>query len=148
MSLRRPAGRPLVATLTLALGVAGCGSSVLSAGQMRTQATRICRRTTKRTNAIVTPTDPSGGELFLSRGITALSHELAELRALRTTPAFADAVDDTAAEVSALRFSLKGLRAGNDPVVTIKTLEQQLAPLELRASHAWGALGIGACASR
>ena len=32
------------------------------------------------------------------------------------------------AELAALRSSLKGLRAGNDPVVAIKTLQQQLTP--------------------
>lgn len=148
MTLGRLCDGRLVAAIVLGLGVAGCGNAVLSAGQMRTDATRICRLTTERTDAISTPTDPSGGERFLSRGIAALHRELTQLRAMRTTPAFANAVDGTAAELSALRFSLRGLRSGNDPVVTIKTLAQQLAPIELRSSREWAALGIPACASR
>ena len=132
----------------LAVALAGCGSTVLSTAQMRTDATRVCALATKQTNAIVTPADPGGGELFLSRGIVALTREVAELRALRTTSAFANAVADTAAEVAALRVSLTALRAGNDPVVTIKTLQAQLAPVEVRTSRAWGALTIPACASR
>jgi hypothetical protein len=145
---RRSTGGRVVAAIVLALGTAGCGNSVLSTAQMRTDATRICRLTANQTSAIVTPADPNSGERFLSRGVAALAREVVELHALRTTPAFADAVDGTAAEVAALRFSLKGLRSGNDPVVTIKTLQQQLAPLELRSSRAWGALGVPACASR
>jgi hypothetical protein len=148
MSPRRFASRPAAAGLLLALALAGCGSSVLTTGQMRTQATRICSVATRQTNAIPTPTDPSGGERFLNRGIAALDREVTRLSALRTTDAFGRAVDGSAGELAALRFALDDLRAGDDPVVTIKALAQRLAPLELRTHAAWDALGIAACASR
>jgi hypothetical protein len=148
MSPRRFAIRPAAAGLLLALALAGCGSSVLTTGQMRTQATRICNVATRQTNAIRTPTEPSGGEQFLNRGIAALDREVTRLRALRTTDAFGRAVDGNAGELAALRFALDDLRAGDDPVVTIKALEQRLAPLQLRTDAAWDALGIAACASR
>ena len=51
-------------------------------------------------------------------------------------------------ELAALRSSLKGLRAGNDPVVAIKTLQQQLIALEQRANGAWRTLKVPACVSR
>jgi hypothetical protein len=148
MSPRRFASGPAAAGLLLALALAGCRSSVLTTGQMRTQATRICSVATRQTNAIPTPTDPSGGEQFLNRGIAALDREVTRLGALRTTDAFGRAVDGSAGELAALRLALEDLRAGDDPVVTIKALAQQLAPLELRTDAAWAALGITACASR
>jgi hypothetical protein len=148
MTRRRFASGPVAAGLALALGLAGCGSSVLTTAQMRTQATRICSVATRRTNAIPTPTDPSGGEQFLNRGVAALDRELIHLRALRTADAFERAVDLTTGELAALRFAVKGLQAGDDPVVTINVLQQQIEPLELRADAAWNALGIPACASR
>jgi hypothetical protein len=54
-------------------------------------------------------------------------------------------VEATSAELTALRSTLKGLKAGNDPVVAIKTLQQQLAPAEMKASIAWSALELPAC---
>ena len=50
----------------------------------------------------------------------------------------------TEQELKALQSSLKGLKAGNDPIVAIKTLQTQLAPLEKQASAAWRALGVPA----
>jgi hypothetical protein len=45
-----------------------------------------------------------------------------------------------------LQSSLKGLQAGNDPIVAVKTLQVQLAPLETKARAAWRALGVPGCA--
>jgi hypothetical protein len=45
-----------------------------------------------------------------------------------------------------LQSSLKGLKAGNDPIVAVKTLQTQLAPLEKQAGAAWRALGVPECA--
>ena len=79
-----------------------------------------------------------------------MQFELAALRRLRPDSAAADryreALTLRGRELSSLKASLKGLRAGDDPVVTVKTLEHQLSRLEVRAASAWHALGIDACA--
>jgi hypothetical protein len=135
--------------LLAALALAGCGGSSLTASQLRARATRVCTAAARRMNAIPTPGIPSQGEAFVSRGVSALSRELSGLRAIRGRPSsFRDGLAAKAAEVALLRSTVKGLRAGNDPVVAIKTLEQQLEPVEVRADAAWQALGIPACVNR
>ncbi len=52
----------------------------------------------------------------------------------------------TEQELKVLQSTLKGLKAGNDPIVAFKTLQTQLAPLEKEAGAAWQALRIPACA--
>ncbi len=135
--------------LGLTLVAAGCGSSSLSVQQLRTGATRACTVARQRLSQIPTPALPRGGSAFLKRGIATLRPELAELERLHPGGELAAQYDRartaTERELAALRSSLKGLRAGNDPVVAIKTLQQQLVPLELRAASAWRALGIDAC---
>jgi hypothetical protein len=59
---------------------------------------------------------------------------------------FQSARATTGQELKVLQSSLTGLKAGNDPIVAIKTLEAQLAPLEKQARTAWQALSIPACA--
>jgi hypothetical protein len=136
----------------LALGVAGCGSSSLSGPQLRARAARVCGRARVATNRIPTPDLPSAGVRFLSRGIATLAPELAALTRLRpggdAAKVYSSALAASRQELGALRFTLRGLHAGNDPVVAIKTLQQRLAPLESQANDAWGALGIEACATR
>jgi hypothetical protein len=143
---------PLPAAALLAAGLlAGCGSSTLTSAQLRRQAGRICALAAARTNRIATPTMPTQEAAFLRRGITALSPELIALGRLRApgdrADDYRDAVEATGAEVAALRSTLKGLKDGNDPVLAIKTLQQQLAPTEARADSAWSALGLPACRS-
>ncbi len=58
---------------------------------------------------------------------------------------FHAAVQATDAELTALRSTLRGLRAGNDPVVAIKTLQEQLKPAEAEAGTAWTTLQLPAC---
>jgi hypothetical protein len=151
----RPTQGPLrlglltAALLMAAPLVAGCGSDTLTDSQLRARATRICTLATRRTDRITTPTTPGQGAAFLSRGITALSPELKALKRL-SAPGdmggdYRDAVDATGAELVALRSTLKGLRAGNDPVVAIKTLQRELKPAEARASSAWTTLELPAC---
>jgi hypothetical protein len=146
---RLRAGLPAAALLMAAVGVAGCGSHTLSDSQLRARATRICRQATRSTDRIATPARPGQEAVFLSRGIAALSPELTSLKRLSApgdmSGDYRAAVDATAAELAALRSTLKGLRAGNDPVVAIKTLQQLLAPAEVRASSAWSTLGLPAC---
>jgi hypothetical protein len=141
--MRRWAGG-LLAALTLA----SCGSTGLSASQLRASAIRLCGATTRRAAAIALPEVPSAGQRFLSGGIAALAPEVTELRELGATGTFRDGVTATSAELATLRSTLKGLRAGNDPVVAIKTLQQELLPLETKANRAWQTLGISACVSR
>jgi hypothetical protein len=45
-----------------------------------------------------------------------------------------------------LRSALRGLKAGNDPVVAIKTLQDELGPAEDAAGHAWQEVDVPACA--
>jgi hypothetical protein len=139
------------ALAVVALVLAGCGSSSLSADQLRSGATRACNLARKRTDRIPTPTLPSGGGAFLSRGIVALAPELTTLRSLRPPSGMASdyqrALVASENELRALRSALKGLKAGDDPVVAIKTLQQQLAPLESESDGAWQSLGLSACAS-
>ncbi len=141
----------LLLVFVLAYVLAGCGTSSLSARQLRTAARRICAVAQRRTERIPTPTAPSEGESYLRRGVTVLSPELAALRRLDPPSDLAlryrEALAVTGAEVQALRATLKGLRAGNDPVVAIKSLQQELGPLEPRATQAWRSLDIPACVS-
>jgi hypothetical protein len=149
-----PVTRPALsaAVATVAVVLAGCGSSSLSASRLRVRATVICNRAHVRTDAIATPGLPSQGERFLSRGAAALAPELTALRRLRAPDDLAGdyrrALEATAGELGALRFTVTGLEAGNDPVVAIKTLQQRLAPREQTGDAAWRALKIPACSAR
>jgi hypothetical protein len=149
MSLRRTCAPAL--GVVLALAAAGCGgSSSMSEQVLRTRAARICSVATQRLNSIPTPQVPSAGESFLRRGIAAVRPELAALSAIQPSgelgAQFGKARNATEQELKVLQSSLKGLKAGNDPIVAFKTLQTELAPLETRASAAWRALGIRACA--
>jgi hypothetical protein len=141
---RRWLPRSGVAALA-AVAVAGCGSGSLSTAQLRSRATKICTVAARRLNRIATPTSPSEGTAFLTRGLAVIDDELAALHSLHGTGTFGRAVDGTAAELAALRFTLKGLRADNDPVVTIKTLQQRLTRLEAHTNAAWRSLDVPAC---
>ncbi|MDQ6836691.1 MAG: hypothetical protein M3016_10950 [Actinomycetota bacterium] len=147
--MKRPRLRSGPGALIVLVAVAACGSGALSLGQLRTQAGRICSVTARRTTRISAPNSPQDGARFISGGIGALAHELAALRGLPADDDhYQQALRATAKEVTALRFALAGLHAGNDPVVAIKTLEQRLLPLERRADGAWRALRIPTCVAR
>jgi len=137
--------------VALALTAAGCGgSSSMSETVLRAQASRVCAVATQRLNSIPTPRVPSAGQSFLRRGIAALRPELTALSAIHPGGElgvhFRAARGATEQELKVLESSLKGLKAGNDPIVTFKTLQTQVAPLEKQASTAWRALGVRACA--
>jgi hypothetical protein len=150
VTLRR-ACAPIVA-LALALAAGGCGggSPSLSARQLRTRASNACAVATRRLNLIPTPQVPSQGAGFVRRGVAALKPEVAALAALHPEGEmgvdFRRAQTATEQELKALQSTITGLKAGNDPIVAIKTLQAQLAPLEKQASAAWRALKIPACA--
>jgi hypothetical protein len=142
--------RLLAAAVSLAgLATSACGSNSLSTAQLRTRATHACTATNRRLERIPVPEGAKGAYAFLSRGVSALQPEIAALRRLHPGGSAADRYGEAfkarSRELAALESSLKSLRAGNDPVVTVKTLEHQLLPLERRAASAWRALGIEAC---
>jgi hypothetical protein len=142
--------RACVVLVALALLMSACGgASSLSARQLRARATRACAAATARLDSIPTPKAPAAGASFLRRGIAALGPELARLATLHPTGELGAAYDRartaTEQELAALKSSLKGLRAGNDPVVAIKTLQTELVGLEKRATAAWRQLEIPGC---
>ena len=148
MTARRAWAPALV--LVLALAAAGCGGSKsLSGHRLRTEATRACAVATQRLDSVSTPRLPSEGAPFLRRGIAALHSELTALAGLYPDGDLAEefnrAQTATRRELAALQSALKGLKAGNDPIVAFKTLQAQLGPLEKRATAAWLALQIPAC---
>jgi hypothetical protein len=149
--VKRGAALALAVALTVALAVelAGCGGTSLSTSQLRARAARICGVAQLKADRIPTPTVPAQGASYLRLGIAVLAPEVKELRALPApgdqAGAYRGALKAVAAEMRALRSSLKGLKDGNDPVVAIKTLQQQLRPLEARADEAWRSLAIPAC---
>jgi hypothetical protein len=136
----------------LALALAACGGSSLSAKQLRSGAGRICAGAQRATERIATPATPKDGVKYLSLGVAALTPQLKALRALHPPSDLAgqynSAVGATAGELRALRSAAKGLKGGGDPVVEFKTLQQRLRPLEARANQAWESIGIETCASR
>jgi len=137
------------AVIAVAVAVAGCGSGSLSAAQLRSRALRACTEAARRLGRIPAPRTPSGAEAFLRRGVSALEPEMTALGRLSPSPerasAYVQARTATRREVDALRSTIKGLKAGNDPAVAIKTLQQELLPLERHAHAAWHTLGVPAC---
>jgi hypothetical protein len=150
MSPGRAVRRLALALLACAtLVVAGCGSSTLSSGQLRRQAGRICATAQQHTESIPAPGDPGKGARFLEQGIAALAPQVTSLHRLKPPGELAEdygaALRATDRELAVLRSTLHGLRAGNDPVVAIKTLEHDLDPAEDAAASAWHTAGIPDC---
>jgi hypothetical protein len=144
-------GRALLATAA-ALLLGACGSKPLSSSQLHDQATRLCALATRQTDRIPTPASPVGSSGFLKRGIAVLTPELNGLRGLRPPGDVADvyfaSLGAFANKLSYLRHAVYELSAGEDPVIAVKTLQQQLAPIESQENGAWQALEIPACLNR
>ena len=140
----------IASVAAVAVGVSGCGSGSMSAAELRTAAQRACTDAARRLSQIPAPRTPSAAEAFLRRGVSAMEPEMTALDRLSPTPALAApyqrARTATGGELDALRSSVNGLKAGNDPAVAIKTLQQELLPLERRARAAWHTVGVPACA--
>ena len=134
-----------------ALLLGGCGSSSLSDKQLRRKAGRICMTAQRASESIAAPTDPAKGQLFLQRGIAALAPSVTALHRLKPSSdlqdGYATAVRATDRELALLRRALDGLKAGNDPVVAIKTLQDELGPAEDAAARAWHEVEVPACTS-
>ena len=144
---RRAFGVVIALSVGVVLMVAGCGAG-LTAAQVRNRATQACDWAADRSASIRLPGTPSGGQRFLVQGIAVLANETGALRSLGDHGPIHAAVSAMTAELAALRSSRQGLRAGNDPVVAFKTLQQELAGLEQRANTAWRTLRVPACVSR
>lgn len=140
-----------VATLAAALALAGCGTSTMSSRQLRIKASRPCRIAQQKLSRIPAPALPDGAAEFLSRGIAALAPEHADLARLHPGGSLGQSYRRALAagerQLVALRAAARGLRTGDDPVRTVRTLQQRLAPLEVRAAAAWHELGLSACAN-
>jgi hypothetical protein len=142
----------LTAAVVAALILGGCGSSPLSSSDLHNDATQVCRTAGRVANRIATPTSPAGTRVFLRRGIAALSPELAGLQTLHPPSDVADvytaSVKAFGQKLAYLKAALRGLEGGEDPVIALKTLQQQIAPLETQENGGWEALQIPACVSR
>jgi hypothetical protein len=135
-----------------ALTASGCGDTPPSLTQLQNQASRVCVVAARQMDLIPSPAVPIGGEAFLTRGVAVLAPELAQLRSL-TAPREAADVYSTAMralsqKVSAVRSTVRSLDQGADPVVSVRTLQQRLTPLESQEDGAWQALEIPACLNR
>jgi hypothetical protein len=140
------------AVVVLATLLAGCGSSPLSTSDLHNDATRLCQQASRLTDRIATPTSPAGTQPFLERGIAALTPELAGLRSLRPSSDVADvynaAVKSLAQQLTYLKDARHDLKSGEDPVIALKTLQQELAPVASQENGGWDALQIPACMTR
>ncbi len=144
--------RSTASILLAAITICGCGSTPLSTVQLRSAATRICATSASRTEKIKAPGSPQAGAAFLKRGTAVLKGELASLRGLRPPSALARTYEASLAAFSnkldAVRAAVRGLEGGVDPVISIKSLQQQLGPIESAEDGGWRALGIAACVNR
>jgi hypothetical protein len=152
MSCARAARASAAAALACsALLLGGCGSNSLSDKQLRHKAGRICVTAQRASESITVPTDPAKGQLYLQRGIAALAPAVTGLHRLRPDSnlqeTYTTALRATDRELALLRRALHGLKAGNDPVVAIKTLQDELGPAEDAAARAWHEVEVPACTS-
>ena len=142
----------LALAAVLALALAGCGSSPLSTSALRARAGRVCQLADAREGRIPAPTVTAQGETFLRRGIAVLRPELSQLAKLRPgRPAaalYATALRAFRRELGMVRATAQSLRRDADPVIAVRTLQRQLAPIEAQANAAWETLEIPACVTR
>jgi hypothetical protein len=140
----------IAAVATVALG--GCGEDKLSTRDLRSKATTICNLATSQTNLIAVPGRPAGAAAFVASGAATLRPQLAGLRALQAPGELAQvyrtALDALSRKLEALDVAARDLKAGSDAVITMKTLQSKLGPLESEEDEAWQTLEIPACVNR
>jgi outer membrane murein-binding lipoprotein Lpp len=142
-----------VAPILAGLLIAGCGGSdKLSLTQLHDQATRVCTLYGNHLDQISAPAGAAGGATFLRRGVVWLRPELKQLRTLHPPDDVADvystAVNSFSQKVDAVTTTVQNLDRGADPISSMQTLEQRLAPIESAENGAWNALSIPACVNR
>jgi hypothetical protein len=140
------------AVVVFALALNSCGKNALSAPALRRDATRVCTLAKRRIDAISVPRSPKAAGTFLTRGVAALGPELATLRELDPSNAAAApykrALDALSQELITLESAAAAIDRGADPILTFRTLQARLAPIEARADEAFRTLQIDACTSR
>lgn len=141
----------MVAVLCAAL-VAGCGSSSLSTSDLRNAASTICRSASAGLARVSNPTTPAGAGRFLRQGIRILTPELAQMQTLHTSGQARHELDGAVRafgrKLTLIRGAERDLGRGEDPLIMIRTLQQQLSPIVAEENGHWAALGIPACLSR
>ncbi len=140
------------AAMMALLTLTGCGASSLSTVQLRNDASKVCVAASARAAQIPLPGSAAAARAFLVHGVAALTPELVGLRRLTAprglTGVYAVALTGLERERRALQSTVSDLSGGADPVVAIRTLQAELAPIEGRGNGAWRKLGIPACAQR
>jgi len=149
-AMRRPTPRvaPAMLGALVALAVVGCGSSSLSASQLRARATPICKLAARQLSAIPAPALPERGARFLSQGIAALAPEISHLRALGSAGDYGDALRGPP-QPSCVRFARRG---GDYEPATIPWWRSRRSSRSSRRSKPapegdWRSFGLPACAS-
>ena len=139
------------AAAALILALAGCGSSTLSARALRTQASGVCASAVRRSDRIALPGSNAGGAAFLAQGIKVFGPELEKLKKLAPprglAGAYSTALGDAAAQLDALVATEHDLRGGDDPVVAIRELGDELTAIDARDRAAWRAVGAPTCSN-
>lgn len=141
------------ATAVAVAALAGCGGGGrLSSSDLTNQASQICNVAARLTDRIKAPAAPAGSGAFLEAGIRALTPELKQLRKLQppedAQDVYKTAIDSSEKKLAMLRTAARQISVGADPVSTMQSLEQQLAPVVQQENQAWKSLGIPACVSR
>jgi hypothetical protein len=138
-----------VAMLATSLLLIGCGKQALSDRELVKQATRICQLAGMQTSEIPAPTAPEGSAAYLKHGIAVMGPELVQLRKLRPsddfTSVYAVSVNSFATKLGYLRDTVRDLAHGEDPVIAMSVLQQDLAPIERQEDAAWKTLQVSAC---
>ena len=110
----------------------GCGSSPLSASDLRQQASAICSRADRQITRIPTPGSEGAGNSFLKQGIAALDPELNDLKTLKPpadeAEVYQSGIKALGAELDAVKSATAKLDQGADPVRTFRQLQDTLAP--------------------
>jgi hypothetical protein len=132
--------------------VAGCGDGSLSAGDLRTQASAVCLRSSDAAAAVALPASEDGGAAFLAGGVARMRPALAALGKLKAPRDLRDGYEQAlhvrGQEITLIDRSQHAISRGADAVTTFRALQTQLTPLERLEDATWRALQVPACAPR